>query len=111
MPRNIIKYQEDRPLGVLASRTFARTNSTAVAAANRSPANVNGGRKSRPILIPSQVEPQMRHRAAKTSDGPLDGIDMILVGLIEVDRFDGCVLGLPEPSFHPRFKEALFFAE
>ena len=61
-------------------------SNTIVAAANRKPANVNGGRKSRPILIPSQVEPQIRHKAANTIAGPFDAIVAILIGYGKSDQ-------------------------
>jgi hypothetical protein len=45
-----------------------------VAVAKRIPAKRNGGRDSRPILITSQVEPQMKQSAPKTIPGDRDRI-------------------------------------
>lgn len=46
--------------------------SATVAMVKRIPANRKGGRYSSPILIASQVEPQMKQRAANTKLGALD---------------------------------------
>jgi hypothetical protein len=36
---------------------------------NLKPAEKNGGESSKPILIPSQVEPQIRHKMANKKEG------------------------------------------
>ena len=36
---------------------------------NLKPADKNGGESSSPILIPSQVEPQIRHKTANKKEG------------------------------------------
>lgn len=43
-----------------------------VATVNLIPAKMKGGRNTRPIFIPSHVEPQMTQRAVKTRLGALD---------------------------------------
>jgi hypothetical protein len=54
----------DRSVGKRVFCTFAIKKSTTEAMTKRIPADRKGGKFSSPIFIPSQVEPQMRHRSA-----------------------------------------------
>jgi hypothetical protein len=65
-------FHDDASLGMRARSSFVITRSAVEEIAKRIPANRNGGRNSSPALMTSHVEPQIKHRTAKTRLGALD---------------------------------------
>ena len=60
------RIQSARVRGRDSRRALMMAKRIAEAITNLMPANVNGGRSSRPSFMKSQVEPQMRHKSSQT---------------------------------------------
>src|SRR5258708_24195811 len=66
MPTTAIKVQSRRVRGQAARRANTISIRIREARKKRMPANVIGGRSARPILMNSQVEPQIQQRISQT---------------------------------------------
>jgi hypothetical protein len=71
-PVPAIKAQSRQSVGSGLRRSATMAERMMTAMTNRMPANVNGGKSSRPSLMNSHVEPQIKDRMSQTSTGSFE---------------------------------------